>query len=99
MRTPADTTSDSRRHILTLAAQLGLMLATVAVSRLDLGVRFGAAAVMLLAAANATVVAVALMGVRRDGLLVRLLAVLTLVVILGLLIWPAWDVAYRVRVS
>ncbi len=99
MRTPADTPPDSRRHLLTFALQVALMLATVGVSRIDLGVRLGAAVVMLLAAANATVVAVALMGVRRDGLLVRLLAVLTLVVILGLLIWPAWDVAYRVRVS
>ncbi len=98
MRTPADTAPDTRRHLLTLASQLVLMLATVAVSRLDLGVRLGAAAVMLLAAFNATVVAVVLMGIRRDGPLVRMLAVLTLVVIVGLLFWPAWDGAARVRV-
>jgi len=98
MRTPADTAPDSRRHLVTLALQLLLMLATVAVSRLDLGVRLGATAVMLLAAANATVVAVVLMGVRRDGRLVQMLALLTLVVIVGLLIWPAWDAADRVRV-
>ncbi len=98
MRTPAHAAPDSRLHMLTLACQLVLMLATVAVSRLDLGVRLGATAVMLLAAVNATVVAVVLMGVRRDGPLVRMLAVLTLVVIVGLLIWPSWDGASRVRV-
>ncbi len=98
MRTPADTAPHSRRHLLTLATQLGLMLATVAVSRLELGVPLRATAVMLLAAVNATVVAVVLMGVRRDGVLVRMLVVLTLVVIIGLLFWPAWDVAQRVRV-
>ena len=98
MRTSADTAPDTRRHVVTFASQLVLMLATVAVSRLDLGVRLGATAVMLLAAVNATVVAVALMGVRRDGPLVRMLVVLTLVVIVGLLVWPAWDTAYRLRV-
>jgi caa(3)-type oxidase subunit IV len=97
MRTPADTAPDTRRHLVTFASQLLLMLATVAVSRLGLGVRLGTTAVMLLAAVNATVVAVVLMGVRRDGLLVRMLAVLTLVVMVGLLVWPAWDVAARVR--
>ncbi len=97
MHTSADGTPDTRRHLVTFASQLVLMLATVAVSRLELGVRLGTSAVMLLAAVNATVVAVALMGVRRDGPLVRTLAVLTLVVIVGLLVWPAWDVAYRVR--
>lgn len=98
MRTPADTASDTRRHLLTLASQLGLMLATVGVSRLELGLRAGAAAVMLLAAVNATVVAVVLMGVRRDGPLVRGVVLLTLVVIVGLLVWPAWDTASRVKV-
>ena len=98
MRTSADTAPDTRRHLVTLASQVVLMLATVAMSRLDLGVRLGTTAVMLLAAVNATVVAVVLMGVRRDGPLVRMLAVLTLVVLIGLLVWPAWDIAYRVRV-
>ena len=97
MRTPTDAAPDTRRQVMTFAAQLVLMLATVAVSRLDLGVRAGAAAVMALAAVNAGVVAVGLMGIRRDGAFVRMLAVLTLVVIIGLLVWPAWDVAYRVR--
>lgn len=96
MRTPADTASDTRRHLVTFASQVVLMLATVAVSRL--GGRLGMTVVMLLAAVNATVVAVALMGVRRDGPLVRTLAVLTLVVLVGLLVWPAWDVASRLRV-
>ena len=98
MRTSADTAPDIRRHLLVFASQLLLLLVTVAVSRLDLGVRLGTSAVMLLAAVNATVVAVVLMGVGRDGRLVRMLAVLTLVVIIGLLVWPAWDVAARLRV-
>lgn len=99
MRTPADTAPDLRRHLLTFALQVVLMLATVAVSRLDLGVRPGTAAVMMLAALNAALVAVALMGVRRDGPLVRMLALLTAVVMVGLLIWPAWDAASRVWVN
>lgn len=98
MSTPAVTAPGSSRHLLTLVVQLLLMLATVAVSQLDLGVRLGMTAVMLLASVNAIVVAVVLMGVRREGFLVRMLAVLTLAHIVGLLVWPAWDVAYRVRV-
>ncbi|MGC4083575.1 MAG: hypothetical protein QM736_16050 [Vicinamibacterales bacterium] len=53
------------------------------------------AAVMLVAVVNGGMVAVFTMGVRRDGRAIVWLAVLTIVLLAGLLVWPAWDVAYR----
>lgn len=98
MRTPEAAGSDLRRYGVAFVAQLVLTIAAVAVSRLELGVRLEAAAVMALAAASGAMVAVVLMGVNRESLLVRLLVLLTLVLIVGLLMWPAWDTAFHLRV-
>jgi caa(3)-type oxidase subunit IV len=95
--TAVDGMTDVRRSLTLLVAQLALTGAAVLVSRMELGVRIGMAAVMLIAAVNGLMVAVFLMGIRRDGRLVTLLALGTLVLIAGLLVWPAWDVSQRVR--
>lgn len=92
-----DGTTDVRRTLTLFVAQLVLTGAAVLVSRLELGGRVGMAAVMLVAAVNGSMVAVFLMGVRRDGRLVTMLALGTLIFIAGLLVWPAWDVSQRVR--
>jgi len=95
--TAIDGMTDVRRSLTLLVAQHALTGAAVLVSRMELGVRVGIAAVMLIAAVNGLMVAVFLMGIRRDGRLVTLLALGTLVFIAGLLVWPAWDVSQRVR--
>lgn len=54
--------------------------------------------VMLIALLNGTVVAFGAMGLKRDGWMVSTLMAMTFFFIIGLLIWPAWDVAQRLRV-
>lgn len=95
--TSADEMTDARRSLALFVTQLVLTGAAVLVSRLELGVGLGIAAVMLVAAVNASIVAIFLMGVRRDGRLVTMLALGTIVLISGLLIWPAWDISQRAR--
>jgi hypothetical protein len=88
------TTIDFRRAALVTAAQLALMLAAVLVSRLGLGVRTTLIAVMGVTAVNGGVIALRLLGVRRERL-IAMLAIVTAVFIIGLLAWPAWDVYER----
>jgi len=91
--TSTDPAPDVRRFLFAFVSQLVLTAAAVLASRLNVGT----IAVMSLAAVNASIVAVTLMGVRRDGRLISLLAAATLVFLVGLLIWPAWDVYERMR--
>jgi hypothetical protein len=84
-----------RGHLTIFAAQLLLTLVAVLVSRMDLAVRTGAAAVMAVAAVNGCLVAVYLLGVRRSGWMIWGLTLATLFAIVGLLVWPVWDVAER----
>ena len=93
--TPTDGTPNIGRYLAVFASQLVLTGVAVLLSRL--GGRAGMTAVMLVAAVNAALVAVVLMGVRRDGRIVRMLALATVVFLVGLLAWPAWDVAQRAR--
>jgi caa(3)-type oxidase subunit IV len=86
------------RHLAVFGVQVCLVLGAVAVSRLDPGGMASVAAVMTVAAANAFLVAFALMGIGRESRLVSILVVMTLVIVVGLLVWPAWDVAGRARV-
>jgi heme/copper-type cytochrome/quinol oxidase subunit 4 len=95
--TSADTTVNLRRYLTVFVLQLALTGAAVLVSRLELGVRTSVAAVMLVAMLNGGLVAFALMGVRRDGRLVSMLVLAVLVFVVGLLVWPAWDVYDRAR--
>ena len=76
-------------------AQLVLTAAAVLISRTAGRGLAGTAAVMVVAAANAAVVAFALMGVRRSGRWIALLLLATIVFVAGLLVWPAWDVYER----
>jgi uncharacterized membrane protein YhaH (DUF805 family) len=85
-----------RRTLLAWAVQLALLLLAVGASGAFRG-HGGVVIVMAIAGVNAVVVAVAQMGVRRDGRLPLWLALLTLVLITGLLIWPAVDVSQRAR--
>jgi FtsH-binding integral membrane protein len=78
-------------------AQLVLVGVAVIVSQLDLASRTNMAIVLALTLLNAAVIAVLLLGVRRDGRLVWMLAAITAVLVLGLLAWPAWDIYERVR--
>jgi heme/copper-type cytochrome/quinol oxidase subunit 4 len=95
--TSADATVNLRRYLTVFVSQLVLTGAAVLVSRLNLGVRTSVAAVMFIAVLNAGMVAFTLMGVRRDGRFVSIMALAVLVFVLGLLVWPAWDVYDRAR--
>lgn len=96
--TPIPSVPDVRPYVVVFVAQLVLTVLTVLVSRVeDLGATLGVTAVMLLAAINAGMVAMFTMGIRRDGRLIAWLAVLTVVLMIGLLIWPGWDVSQRGR--
>jgi hypothetical protein len=95
--TSADGTFELRRYLAVFVAQLVLTGVAVLVSQLDLGVRTGVAAVTVVAVLNAAMVAVVLMGVRRDGRFVSALALAVIVFAVGLLVWPAWDVYERAR--
>lgn len=93
--TPAD--SGARRFLLIGAAQFALVGLVVLVSRLDLAGSVRSAAIMGTSLVNGLIVALALMGVRRDGRMIALLALGVVVLIAGLLIWPSWDTFDRVR--
>ena len=75
-------------------AQLVVLALTLAASRTVSGYA-GVVLVMALAGVNGAIVAIGLMGVRRDGRGPWALALLTLAITVGLLFWPAWDVALR----
>lgn len=96
---PVNSDPDVRPYAAVFVAQLVLTVLAVLVSRVEeLGTSLGVAAVMLVAAINAGMVAFFTMGIRRDGRLITWLAVLTLLIIVGLLVWPAWDIGGRGRV-
>jgi len=97
---PAETQTPTSQgaHLLIVGVQIVLTLVAVLVSRMGLGVRLGGVAVMGIAAVNGAVVATTLLGVRRAGTIVSGLIICTLVLIAGLLFWPAWDIAMRARV-
>jgi len=97
MHSPVEQTVVERRAVQAWAAQLGLIAVTILASRVMAGGWTGTTLVFLVAGANGLVVALAAKGVRRDGQWPSVLAVLTLVLIVGLLIWPAWDISQRVR--
>ena len=85
------------RHLTVLAVQLVLTVLAVLASRMNLGEDARSVAVMGVATVNGLVVAIALLGVRRSGWMVSTLALAVVVFIVGLLVWPAWDVAQRAR--
>lgn len=89
---------DVRPYLAVGAAQLVLTVLAVLISRVEeLGDRLGMLAVMLVAVVNGGMVAVFTMGVRRDGRLIAGLAVLALVLMAGLLVWPGLDISQRGR--
>ena len=88
---------DARRAVAISIVQVVLVVAAVAVSQLDLPVRANMVLVMGLTTLNAMLIAFLLLGVRRDGRLVFVFALITTVMVLGLLAWPAWDVYERLR--
>jgi hypothetical protein len=71
--------------------QLVLTAAAVLTSRMLGRGMTASIAVMIVAAANASVVAFALMGVRRSGRWIPILLVAVVMFVLSLLVWPAWD--------
>ena len=95
--TPETVRDGSGGMVLVSVAQLALVAAAVAVSRMNLAVRTSMALVLALTLVNAAVIAVRLLGVRRDGRLVWTFAVVVAVFVISLLAWPAWDIYERVR--
>lgn len=90
--------SNVRRHAAVLSAQLVLvMLAVVAARALPAG-RGTIAVIMAIALVNGAAVVLGAMGVRRDGWMVSTLMAMTFFFIIGLLVWPAWDIAGRARI-
>ncbi len=81
-----------------LCVQLALIALAVAVAQLMPAGRGTIAIVMVIAAMNGAVVAFGAMGLNRDGWMVSALMAMTFFFIIGLLIWPAWDVVERSRV-
>ena len=79
------------------ASQLVLTAVAVLLSRLNMGTRAVTVMVMGAAGLNAAIVALILMGLRRDRSLVPVFDIVVLVVVTGLLAWPAWDVYERAR--
>lgn len=90
--------SSVQRHAGVLVAQCVLLALTVLASTMLPGSRMTTGAIMALAALNGAVVMFGAMGARRDGWMVSALLAMTAFLIIGLLVWPAWDVAERSRV-
>lgn len=76
------------------ALQLLLTALAVTLFQVSRGARTTPTAVMAVAVVNAVVVAMWSMRVTRDRTVV-MSAVVLLVIIAGLLVWPAWDVLTR----
>jgi hypothetical protein len=79
------------------ASQLVLTVVAVVLSRLNMGTRAVAVMVMGAAGLNAAIVVLMLMGLRRERSLVPVFVIVVLVVVAGLLGWPAWDIYERAR--
>lgn len=88
---------DAKRAVVVSVLQIVLVAAAVMVSQLGLPVRASMTAVMALTTLNAMLIAFLLLGVARDGRLVSVFAIIVAVQIIGLLVWPAWDIYERVR--
>lgn len=88
---------DARHAAATAIVQLVLVAAAVGISQLDLGGRTTLWLVLALTTLNGMLVAFLLLGVKRSGWMISLFAVITVVFIVSLLAWPAWDVYERVR--
>ena len=86
--------SVSRGAVMAFGFQVVVLALTLAAARVASG-HTGVALVMALAGVNGLVVAFGLMGIRRDGWGPWALALLTLTITVGLLFWPAWDIASR----
>lgn len=89
---------DVRPYVVVSAVQVALTILAVLVSRTEgLGTTLTAMAVMTLAAMNGGMVLTFTMGLRREARFVLWLALVTIVFIAGLLVWPAWDIGQRGR--
>ncbi|MDR1989128.1 MAG: cytochrome C oxidase subunit IV family protein [Acidobacteriaceae bacterium] len=86
---------DVRRYLLVFAALLVLTIVTVAISALDLGRHAAIAIAIGIATVKASLVAMVFMHLshERRWLLWSMGAIG--IFILGLLFWPAWDIAER----
>jgi heme/copper-type cytochrome/quinol oxidase subunit 4 len=86
-----------KRYLIAFAALLALTAANVALSQapLSAGVRVGA--VLAVSGIEAVVAALAFMHLDHERRWVYGTVVLTIVVLSGLLFWPAWDIYERVR--
>lgn len=88
---------DSRRAALASVVQIAIVVIAVAVSRLDLPVRANITIVMSLTVVNAGIVALLLLGVRRDGPMVWVFAAIIAFFAINCLFWPAWDIYEHMR--
>lgn len=89
--------SNVRRHAVVLCAQLVLVMLAVLAARVLPAGRTATALIMAIALVNGATVAIGAMGAKRDGWMVSTLMAMTFFFIVGLLIWPAWDIAERAR--
>lgn len=78
---------------ITIIALLGLILF---IHHLDLGV-VGIALIVLVAVCEATILAYFFMHLMTKKKTIHLVLLLTIIVFLSLLFWPAWDIAYSPR--
>lgn len=91
----SDTMQSVSRHArIAFGLQLVVLALTMAAARVASG-HAGVALVMALAGVNGLAVVFGMMGLRRDGWGPWALAILTIVITVGLLFWPAWDIAFR----
>lgn len=86
-----------KRYLTAFVALLGLTAATVALSRTPLSTGVKVAAVLAMSGIEAAVAALAFMHLGHERRWVYGALVLTVVVLTGLLFWPAWDIYERAR--
>jgi caa(3)-type oxidase subunit IV len=88
--------SDLKRDLTIYGAIIVLTALIVTISHLNLGV-VGIFLIVPIACAEASVLAYFFMHLSENKKAVHLLLLLTIVVFLSLLFWPAWDIVYSPR--
>lgn len=79
------------------AALLGLTAVTVAVAELNVGVRVGIAIGLVIATIKASLVALVFMHLSAERRWVHGIVLFVVVMLVGLLFWPAWGEIDRAR--
>lgn len=80
-----------RRYFMVFGALLSLTALSVAVTQLPVAGRLTIVAAFAIATLQASLVAMTLMHVRKEGVWIYGVVLFTLFVVVNLLFWPAWG--------